>query len=177
MPATEKQLTEMLAEEYEWLRAQLRLSTVPLRIEVRDGAHAYGVDWPKWAPEHLRQGARFLFYREGLLGKLGSVVLPRAIVMVFLQGDLDFVDPNDTVGVRPQDWDPQGRVGYNYWTEWRASLWHEVCHQLQHERGLGWNPNDGRDGHGPSWDKALASMATDLGITAAALRRLIPPGP
>lgn len=63
--------------------------------------------------------------------------------------------------------------GASHWPIWRIELWHETCHQIQDIRLGHWNPQDGRNGHGPGWQEAAGVMAETYGTDAETLLRVI----
>jgi len=174
---------EIIKEEYAWLRERLSLREVPLLFD-----HGNDKGWPRYGVpgsrtpmgRALRPVARRVFFRRGAPGWIGRVLLPRCIIMPYSDGDLGGLHDIDIVRARvPPGWrrltQPRSRDAYIFWDDWRTTFWHEVCHQAQDEKDFGWNPHDGYEGHGPSWDAALVWMASQLSAPPADLKRLIPP--
>ncbi len=182
MAISAERYRQLVQQEYEWLRHRLGLAGIPVFFEARDDAWPrYGVPEPRSALGRLlRPAVRRTFFRTGILGLLGRKLYPRRIVIPYSDGDLSAMHECDIVPARePPNWrrltSPPCRAAYLYWDEWRTTLWHEVCHQIQDEKDFGWNPHDGHEAHGPSWSEAVAWMAGKLGAPPGDLGALIAP--
>lgn len=144
MAISEHDYQALVASEYTWLCDKLGLNPVALVFEPGEGVDRYG----------------------------GT---PRSLVVTYSPGDLGAIyDAARTPDGGPPSWSDRDRLGYDFWAEWRTTLWHEVCHQVQDQITNGWNPADGHNGHGPTWMPAITAFASRIGCPSpAALAELI----
>lgn len=139
----ESSFKELVQAEYGWLCDKLTLTRVPLEFEKGEGLPRYG----------------------------GT---PRKIVITYTDGDLGVVyAATPTTSHGPPSWNTMPGAGHEFWDEWRTTLWHEVCHQLQDNLGK-WDPRDGHNGHGDGWKDAIVEFARRVSCAnARELARLI----
>ncbi len=128
------QFKALLKQEYEWLCAALELTPVTLEVIASPDS-----GWPRYGGD------------------------PRRIEIAVSDNDLSVVHAATATQNGPPTWDEKSYEGYHYWQEWRSSLWHEVVHQVQDQRGFGWNPMDGKNGHAHGWQTAVEWVADRLG--------------
>lgn len=147
MGATLEEYRTLLEDEYDWLCQRLQLEPVAL-ILTHDN--------------DLKDAPRY-----------GGT--PRHIEIPYSDNDLSVIfEASPTSPSGPPTWEDVSPSGRAFWEEWRSTLWHEVSHQVQDQRGFGWNPMV-QDGHDPTWDEALQWMATQLGCPSGQmLKRLVP---
>ena len=132
---TPAEYEQLVRAEYVWLRERFDLDAVPLEFKHTpdSGAPMYG-------------------------GQPCRIVLP------FSDNDLSVVyDKTPTPPTGPPTWEDRSRQGYSYWTIWRSDFWHEVMHQVQEQKGFGFDLQDGTHGHSKGWQPAVEWAASQLG--------------
>lgn len=67
----------------------------------------------------------------------------------------------------PKVWD---RLHHYEWPEWRTNLWHETCHQVEHNILRCWK--GGVEG-GPCKDRAVEYMANRFEVTSKEIRSVL----
>jgi hypothetical protein len=143
-----EQLRDVIRADYADLLHTLGLADVPLDIYVVD-------DDSRERTEHGTER------RNGTPGYNGRVV-----VLPVERGDLE------VLGVLNRPYPPTNFERLR-WHAWRVDLWHEITHQLQHQKLRMFDLNDGGEGHAVGWTEAIEVMALAHGVDSAVFERLV----